>query len=66
MPNSWLVAYDALEHGVVILVLGHRSETEAGFALTPDDAKKMAAGLIKNAELVVASKAVDNHAGEGS
>jgi hypothetical protein len=56
MPKNWLVACDPQVNGVVILVLEHQTESEAGYAFPPDDARKMAAGLIKNADLVLASK----------
>jgi hypothetical protein len=66
MPKTWLVTCDPQVHGVVILILDHQTETEAGYAFPPDGARKMAAGLVKNSDLVMSSKPVKNQGGDGS
>ena len=60
MPKNWLITCDPQVHGVVVFVLEHQTDTEAGYAFPPDAAKKIAAGLIKNADLVIAGKPVKN------
>ena len=53
MPKTWLVTSDVKERGVVIVVFDHQSEAKAGYALSPDAAKKMAAGLTQSAEAIL-------------
>src|SRR4051812_43621644 len=57
MPRTWLVTADVKQRGVVVVAFDHQAETRAGYALDPDAAKKMAAGLTKNADAILAERA---------
>ena len=53
-PKTWLVTADLEVHGIVLLVFDPKTETQMGYALDAESSKKMAAGLIKNADAVLA------------
>jgi predicted regulator of Ras-like GTPase activity (Roadblock/LC7/MglB family) len=57
MPKAWMVTADVQARGVVLLVFDPKTEAQVGYALDAESSKKMAAGLIKNADAVVAHKA---------
>ena len=56
VPKNWLVSADTKVHNVVLLVFNHQTDIQSGYALDPDAAKKMATGLVKNADAVLTSK----------
>jgi hypothetical protein len=56
VPKNWLVSSDTKEHHVVLVVFNHKMDGQAGYALDPNAAKKMAVGLVKNADAVLTSK----------
>lgn len=56
MPKNCTVAADLHTHHLVLLILDHKLQTQKGYALTPEAAKMMAAGLAKNAEAVLARR----------
>ena len=55
-PKTWLVTADLEVHGLVLLIFDPKTETQIGYALDAESSKKMAAGLIKNADAVLARK----------
>ena len=57
VPKTFLVTADVKERGLVIVVFDHQAETRAGYALTPDAAKKLSSGLTQNADAVINKKA---------
>jgi hypothetical protein len=57
VPKNWLVSSDLQVHDVVLLVFDHKSETQAGYALGADAAKKMAVALVQNADAAAKRKA---------
>jgi hypothetical protein len=57
VPKKWLVAADhTVRFGVVLLVFDHKADTQIGFALDPISAKKISAGLNKEADAVSARR----------
>ncbi len=56
VPKTWLVTSETQSHGVVLLVFDHQTDSQAGFAMPADAAKRMADGLVKNADAVLAAK----------
>jgi hypothetical protein len=56
MPRTWLVTADVKDRGVVVVAFDHQAETRVGYALDPDAAKKIADGLTKNADAILAEK----------
>jgi len=59
VPKTWAVTADSRQHGLVIVVFDHQADTRAGYALSPDAARKLSEGLAKNAEAVLLNR---NHA----
>ena len=53
VPKTFLVTAEVKERGLVIVVFDHQAETRAGYALTPDAAKKLSSGLTQNADAVI-------------
>jgi hypothetical protein len=52
-----MVTADLQVRGLVLLVFDPKTDAQVGYALDPDSSKKLAAGLVKNAEAVIAHKA---------
>ena len=57
LPKTWMVTADLEVRGLVLLVFDPKTDTQVGYALDPESSKKLAAGLVKNAEAVIAYKA---------
>jgi hypothetical protein len=57
LPKSWMVTADLQVRGLVLMVFDPKTDAQVGYALDPESSKKIAAGLIKNAEAVIAHKA---------
>jgi hypothetical protein len=58
LPKTWLVAAELQKRGLVLVVFNHQSEDKVGYALSPEAATEIAAGLTKNAQLVANSNAL--------
>jgi len=56
VPKNFTVTADTSGRGLVLLILNHRLENQEGYALSPDAARKVAGGLTKSADAVVAQK----------
>jgi hypothetical protein len=56
VPKSFTVTADTSGRGLVLLILNHRMENQEGYALSPDAARKVAGGLTKSADAVLAQK----------
>jgi hypothetical protein len=56
VPKNWLVSAETKVHDVVLLVFNHQTDAQTGYALDPNAAKKMAVGLVKNADAVLTNK----------
>jgi hypothetical protein len=54
IPKTWSAAVDK-QRGFVVVVLDHSTPAKFGFALHPDAAKKLAAALVKQADVIAAS-----------
>ena len=57
VPKTWMVTADVQARGVVLLVFDPKTEAQVGYALDAESSKRMAAGLVRNADLVLAHKA---------
>jgi hypothetical protein len=56
VPKNFTVTADTSGRGLVLLILNHRLENQEGYALSPDAAKRVAGGLTKSADAVLALK----------
>ncbi len=56
-PKKCVIASGLPKYPMVILVFDPQTEAQAGYAVSADAAKKMAIGLVKNADAVVAHEA---------
>ena len=56
VPKTWAITTDNQQRGLVIVVFDHQAETRAGYALSPDAARKMSVALAKNAEAVLSNR----------
>jgi hypothetical protein len=56
-PKKFMVTADVSVRGIVILIFDPTTVDQCGFALDAKAAKEMAAGLVKNADAVLAQKA---------
>ena len=56
VPKNFTVTADTSGRGLVLLILNHRLENQAGYALSPDAAKQVAGGLMKSADAVLSLK----------
>ena len=56
IPKNFTVTADRSGRGLVLLILNHRLENQAGYALSPDAAKQVAGGMTKSADAVLALK----------
>ena len=56
IPKNFTVTADRNGRGLVLLILNHRLENQAGYALTPDAARQVAGGMTKSADAVLALK----------
>lgn len=56
IPKNFTVTADTSGRGLVLLILNHRLENQAGYALSPDAARQVAGGLTKSADAVLALK----------
>jgi hypothetical protein len=56
VPKNFTVMADKSGRGFVLLILNHRLENQAGYALSPDAAKQLAGGLTKSADAALALK----------
>jgi hypothetical protein len=50
IPRNFMVTADTSGRGLVLLIVNHRLERQAGYALSADAAKQLAGGLSKSAE----------------
>jgi hypothetical protein len=57
VPKKWSIAADMKNRGLVVIVFDHGTPAQTGFALGPKAAKELAAGLVQNADAVLAHKA---------
>ena len=55
-PKTWMVTADLNVHGVVVLIFDPKTDAQVGYALDAEASKKMADGLIKNADAVAAHR----------
>ncbi|MET3843467.1 hypothetical protein [Bradyrhizobium sp. OAE829] len=55
IPKTFAVTADTEGRGLVLLILNHRLENQEGYALSPDAARQVAAGLTKSADALLAS-----------
>jgi hypothetical protein len=56
LPKSWMVTADVQKRGLVLMVFDPKTDGQVGYALDPESSKKIAAGLLKNADAVIAHK----------
>jgi hypothetical protein len=53
IPRNFTVTADTSGRGLVLLIVNHRHERQAGYALSPDAAKQVGGGLVKSAEALL-------------
>lgn len=53
-PNNFLVTADLQTHGLVFLVLDHKTPIQAAYAFDPSSAKKLAESLLRSADALLA------------
>ena len=53
IPRNFTVTADTSGRGLVLLIVNHRLERQAGYALSPDAAKQVGGGLVKSAEALL-------------
>ncbi|MEH2568854.1 hypothetical protein [Bradyrhizobium sp. AZCC 2289] len=58
LPKNFTITADTSGRGLVLFILNHRLEGQAGYALSPDAAKQVAGGLTKSADALLSSKKV--------
>ena len=51
-PKKWMIGSGLPKHKVVLLIFDPQTEAQSGFALSAEAASEMAAGLVKNAEVL--------------
>ena len=51
VPKTWMVTAEN-ERGAVLVIFDPKTDTQAGYALDVEASKKMAAGLVQNAEAI--------------
>jgi len=57
IPRNFSIAADPNGRGLVLFIVNHKLERQAGYALTPDAAKQVAGGLVKSADALLSAKA---------
>jgi uncharacterized protein (DUF2237 family) len=57
VPKTWMVTAELKINEVVLVVFDPKTDTQAGYALDVVSAKKMAAGLIQNANAIETHRA---------
>ncbi|MDN4983833.1 MULTISPECIES: hypothetical protein [unclassified Bradyrhizobium] len=57
IPKNCTISADNSGRGLVLFILNHRLERQAGYAFTPDAAKQLAGGLTKSADALLARQA---------
>ena len=60
VPKTWMVTADLNERGVVLVIFDPKTDTQAAYALEVEASKKMAAGLIQNANAIETRRAAKN------
>jgi hypothetical protein len=58
IPKNCTISADNSGRGLVLFILNHRLERQAGYAFSPDAAKQLAGGLVKSADALLAQQAV--------
>jgi hypothetical protein len=56
VPKNFTVTADTSGRGLVLFIVNHRLENQAGYALAPDAAKQVAGGLTKSADALLSPK----------
>jgi hypothetical protein len=57
IPKNCTISADNSGRGLVLFILNHRLERQAGYAFSPDAAKQLAGGLTKSADALLARQA---------
>lgn len=57
VPKNCTISADTSGRGLVLFILNHRLEGQAGYAFSPDAAKQLAGGLTKSADALLAQRA---------
>ncbi|MDN5005271.1 hypothetical protein ACFQZO_30905 [Bradyrhizobium sp. GCM10027634] len=57
IPRNCTISADNSGRGLVLFILNHRLERQAGYAFSPDAAKQLAGGLTKSADALLAQQA---------
>lgn len=57
IPKNCTITADNTGRGLVLFILNHRLEGQAGYAFSPDAAKQLAGGLTKSADTLLAQRA---------
>jgi hypothetical protein len=56
IPRNCTITADTSGRGMVLFILNHKLERQAGYAFSPDAAKQLAGALVKSADALLSSK----------
>jgi hypothetical protein len=57
VPRNFAITADTSGRGMVLFIVNHKLERQAGYAFSPDAAKQLAGGLVKSADALLSSPA---------
>jgi hypothetical protein len=57
IPRNCAITADTSGRGLVLFIVNHKLDRQAGYAFSPDAAKQLASGLMKSADTLLSSKA---------
>ena len=58
IPKNCTISADTSGRGLVLFILNHRLDRQAGYAFSPDAAKQLAEGLTKSADALLAQRPI--------
>jgi hypothetical protein len=59
IPRNFTITADSSGRRLVLFIVNHKLDRQAGYALSPDAAKQLAGGLVKSAEALLVAAGCD-------
>jgi hypothetical protein len=56
IPRNCTITADTSGRGLVLFIVNHKLDRQAGYAFSPDAARQLAGGLVKSADALLSSK----------
>jgi hypothetical protein len=56
IPRNCTITADTSGRGLVLFIVNHKLDRQAGYAFSPDAAKQLAVGLVKSADALLSSR----------